>query len=231
MSAENKKEKSLNRRIFIKILENLSFLARQGLPLRGGNRDVESNFIQLLQLRSIDSPEIIPWMKKKASKYTSHDVQNECLQLMALNIIRQLSLDIRTSQFYTIMADECTDVSNHEQFTICIRWVSSCFEVNEYFIGLYQVDTIGAICLEHAIKDTLLRMGVNLSKCRGQCYDGASNMSGSKSGVSTRLQKEEKRAVYTHCYGHALNLAVGNIQSSSQKFVVKHWRWALKYVN
>ncbi len=59
LSAENKKEKSLNRSIFIKILQNLSFLARQGLPLRGGNRDVESNFIQLLQLRSIDSPETL----------------------------------------------------------------------------------------------------------------------------------------------------------------------------
>ena len=33
-------------------------------------------------------------------------------------------------------------------------------------------------------------------------------MCGSKSGVATRLLLEEKRAVYSHCYGHALNLAV-----------------------
>ena len=32
-------------------------------------------------------------------------------------------------------------------------------------------------------------------------------MSGSKSGVATLVQKEEPRAVFTHCYGHALNLA------------------------
>ena len=32
-------------------------------------------------------------------------------------------------------------------------------------------------------------------------------MSGTKSGVAARLLEEEPRAVYTHCYGHALSLA------------------------
>ncbi len=32
--------------------------------------------------------------------------------------------------------------------------------------------------------------------------------SGSKSGVATVLLSKEPRACYTHCYGHALNLAV-----------------------
>ncbi len=51
----------------------------------------------------------------------------------------------------------------------------------------YQVDSINAECLTHAIKDTLLRMNISLSSCRGQCYDGASTMSGSKTGVVARL--------------------------------------------
>ena len=56
-------------------------------------------------------------------------------------------------------------------------------------------------------KDVLVRMNLKLSDCRGQCYDGASNMSGSKSGVASQIIAEEPRALYTHCYGHALNLA------------------------
>ena len=87
---------------------------------------------------------------------------------------------------------------------------------HEDFIGLYQVNDIGASTLTDTIKDTLLRMGLSLSQCRGQCYDGASNMSGSRSGVATRLLAEEKRAVYTHCYGHALNLAVGTTMKQSK---------------
>ena len=35
-------------------------------------------------------------------------------------------------------------------------------------------------------------------------------MKGAKSGVATQLLKDEPRAVYMHCYGHALNLAVGD---------------------
>ena len=62
----------------------------------------------------------------------------------------------------------------------------------------------------NAIKDVLIRMDLSLTQCRGQFYDGASNMSGSRSGVAARLLLEEKRAVYTHCYAHALNLAIGN---------------------
>ena len=50
-------------------------------------------------------------------------------------------------------------------------------------------------------------MNLPLSKLREQCYDGASVMSGAKSGVVKRIQEEEPRAVYTHCYGHSVNLA------------------------
>ena len=32
-------------------------------------------------------------------------------------------------------------------------------------------------------------------------------MAGSRSGVATLVQKEEPRAVFMHCYKHALNLA------------------------
>lgn len=32
-------------------------------------------------------------------------------------------------------------------------------------------------------------------------------MSGSRSGVAAQISREESRAVYTHCYGHSLNLA------------------------
>ena len=40
--------------------------------------------------------------------------------------------------------------------------------------------------------------------------DGASNMSGIRNGVAAQLCKEEARAVYTHCYGHSLNLAAAD---------------------
>ena len=40
-------------------------------------------------------------------------------------------------------------------------------------------------------------------------------MSGYKSGVATIIREEEPRAIYTHCYGHSLNLACNDILSDN----------------
>ena len=38
-----------------------------------------------------------------------------------ISILRNISKNVKQSKFYTVMADEVTDVSNHEQLVICIR--------------------------------------------------------------------------------------------------------------
>ncbi len=60
------------------------------------------------------------------------------------------------------------------------------------------------------IEDTILQMNIKLEHCRGQCYDGASTMSGAKKGVAKVIADKELRVIFTHCYGHALNLGVGD---------------------
>ena len=50
-----------------------------------------------------------------------------------------------------------------------------------------------------------------LNKMRGQCYDGASSMSGAKTGVAKQISDIESRAIFTHCYGHTLNLACSDV--------------------
>ena len=51
-------------------------------------------------------------------------------------------------------------------------------------------------------------MNLPLSKLRGQCYVGASAMSGAKPGVAMKIREEEPRAIYTHCYGHSISLVI-----------------------
>ena len=53
-------------------------------------------------------------------------------------------------------------------------------------------------------------MDLRIENCRGQCYDGASSMYGEVLGVAKQVTDLEHRALYTHCYGHALNLAAQN---------------------
>lgn len=215
-SAVHQAEKARNREMLLLVLQNIRFLARQGLPLRGDGDESNSNFLQLLHLRGVDHKGIDMWLKKKANKYTSPDIQNELLQLMALHILREVSHDIAEAHCFSVLADECTDCSNKEQFTVNIRWVDQHLKEHEDFIGLYQVSTIDADTLVSAIKDVLLRINVSISNCRGQCYDGASNMSGAKKGVAAVIASEESRALYMHCFAHALNLAVADTVKRSK---------------
>ena len=134
-------------------------------------------------------------------------MQNEMVKVMALRILREIAANLQSSSFFTVMVDETTDVSNVEQVVVCLRWVNEGFEIREEFVGLYEVASTGAEIIYTVITDVLLLLNLSISKIRGQCYDGAATMSGAKSGVATRLSAAEPRAVFTHCYGHSLNLA------------------------
>ena len=59
-------------------------------------------------------------------------------------------------------------------------------------------------------------MNISLNKCRSQCYDGCSTMKGKKSGVAKQIKEIEWRALFTHCYTHSLNLAVGDSIKNSR---------------
>ena len=53
-------------------------------------------------------------------------------------------------------------------------------------------------------------------------------MSGIKNGVVKRISDKEPRVVFTHCYGHALNLAVGDTVKSSK---ICPWKQCMKLQN
>ena len=114
------------------------------------------------------------------------------------------------------MANETTDASNREQFTVIIRRASEDLQVDEEFIGLYQTSTTDAATLAALIKDVFMRLNVSMKKLCGQCFDGASAMSGYRTGVAKLISDIEPRAVFTHCYGHALNLAANDTLKQSK---------------
>ena len=97
--------------------------------------------------------------------------------------------------FFSILADECTDASNKEQLVVCIKWVDELLQDHENVIGMYNVGTIDAKTLTDALEDVLLRAGLKIHNCRGQCYDGAANMSGSKTGVQSHFLQREPQAL------------------------------------
>ena len=137
-------------------------------------------------------------------KYTSHEIQNELLSSMSLQVICEIASQILSAPYFTMMIDE----ANIEQVVLVIRSVNDNLTVTEDFISLYKTESIESSSLVSIIQDVLLRMNLKQKYCRGQCYDGASNMTGVRNGVAKQLTDEEPLVIFTHCYGYALNLAV-----------------------
>lgn len=66
LSREYAKEKECNRRMLIKVMSSIRFLARQGLALRGeGNEELDGNFYQMLKLKLKKIPEYMIGLRRK----------------------------------------------------------------------------------------------------------------------------------------------------------------------
>ena len=50
-------------------------------------------------------------------------------------------------------------------------------------------------------------LGLNLSRCVGQGYDGASVLASDRVGASSKFRSESNHAYYFHCAMHCLNLS------------------------
>ena len=129
---------------------------------------------------------------------------------MAHKLMHDIMSNLHQAEFCSILADETTHVSTKEQLVCVFRWFNSNFDVHEEFMGLYQLDKTKQMLKPYnylVIKDVLQALNLDIHKVRGQCYDRASAMSGSKRGVAKKIKDEEPRALYFHCFGRALNLA------------------------
>lgn len=104
--------------------------------------------------------------------------------------------------------DETSDISRVEQISISIRIVTSELEVREIFMGFYETNNTKSETLFKIVTDFLLRCDLDIHNLRGQCFDGAKNVSGWLTGLQARIREIEPRALYVHCVAHTLNLVV-----------------------
>ena len=136
--------------------ENLRFLSRQGVAIRGDGNESGSNFHQLLLILSADNPELAQWLDKKKDKYTSPEIQNEVLKVMAILLSRSIVETVRSCKLFVLISEEEADVSIKKQVVVYLRYVDNDFAAREEFIGIHQVASIQS--------DVLILFGV-----LGQC--------------------------------------------------------------
>ena len=123
---------------------------------------------------------------------------------MALYMLRKIIKSLEQTPFITLMVDKTTDISNKEWAMFCLRLVDYEFEVHKEFIGLHIIDSTDASHIFAVIKAVLTQLHIPMNKIRGQCYDKATAMTGTRSGVAKLVLAEEARAIYTQCQTSSL---------------------------
>ena len=107
--------------------------------------------------------------------------------------------------FFSIMADEYTDVTTIEELTICCRWVESGVP-EEPFIEISPLKKANAESMYSALLEYCREKNIQLGRIIEMEFDGAATFSGDKTGVQRRLKELSSHALF-HYLCHVLQLA------------------------
>ena len=125
--------------------------------------------------------------------------------------------EVKDAGWFSIMVDESKDPSKKEQLSFCLRYtrVVSCgpsiprlIEIQEEFIKFARAELLDADSVFNKIDEFVLESGLSYQNLVGQTYYDASVMSGTVSGVQSRIQNVCPKAAYPHCFAHRLNLII-----------------------
>ena len=121
--------------------------------------------------------------------------------------------------FFSIMADECTDVTTTEELTICCRWVESGVP-EEHFIEILTLKKVNTENTFSALVEYCREKNIQLGRLIGMGFDGAAICYGDKIGVQRRLKDLSSHALFVHCRCPVLQLA--SVQAVNATPGIKH---------
>ncbi|XP_047123874.2 zinc finger MYM-type protein 1-like [Hydra vulgaris] len=212
-----------NREILKSIVLAIIMCGKQNIPLRGHRDDSfyyenensnSGNLQSILKLISdcaenslvngrISTP--------KNATYRSKTTQNELVNICNDIINSKLKCEVKKAKFFSILADEASDVSNMEQMPLVLRFVNDNCEICELLFGFIPCDSgLSGEAIGSQILNSIKDLGLEMKFCVGQGYDGAGNMAGNCSGAAVRIKAIYPKALYVHCGSHVLNLCVAN---------------------
>ena len=206
-----------NRQKLVSIADTIKLCGRLALPLRGHRDDAQyhpdvgqyssgqvGNFVELLNFRVRSGDTVLADHLSKCPKnasYISKTTQNDLIVCCGEIISEKIIKEVKTSRFYSIIADEESDSSNKEQMSLVLRFVDDKMNIREDFIRyIHCSDGLSGNKLALVITNTLSELTLDLKNCRGQGYDGAGAVAGHLNGCCSHIIRLNSKALYTHCF-------------------------------
>ena len=140
-----------NQKVIESLLKIVLLCGKQGLALRG-HRDNrihwednntssnEGNFVQLVRFRAETDAILANHLSNgpKNARYTSKKIQNELINVIGLKIRSDIITEVKAARYYSIIADEVTDVASREELSLVLRYVHD-GEIREVFVEFLEV--------------------------------------------------------------------------------------------
>jgi len=198
-----------------KVVYTVLFIAERGLAFRGSDEKFGSkhngNFMGILELISKFDQTLNEHMEKCGNpgsgnaSYLSKTTCEEFIRLLSKKTLAQVIHEINKAGYFSISVDSTPDMSHVDQLAVIVRYVLDGKPIERFltFIDIHSHTDAN-------LAATLLRFfsenSIDISKCRGQTYDNASNMSGQYKGMQAKIKEVCPRAEFVPCAAHSLNL-------------------------
>ncbi|XP_048580041.1 zinc finger protein 862-like [Nematostella vectensis] len=141
----------------------------------------------------------------------------EMFLLIGSVLKEQLTTNLSLANCFGILSDKVCDVSNIEQLVTFVKYVDpNSGKAHTTFLAasdLLESSTTGspdAKSITEAIISQVTDAGLKMENVSSFSSDGASVMTGRRSGVATRLKADNKAMLNIHCICHRLALACGD---------------------
>lgn len=157
------------------------------------------------------------------TNYEHHSSIKEFQQSIAEVIVDDLVKEVSDSGVFSIMLDESTDTSVHQNLVCYVRYLATLsgrVEPVTRFLGIKQLSSADAESIFKEVVDLIEIFGLDISNLVGVATDGASVMVGCRSGVVTRLREVTCGLLATHCIAHRLALGAGSA-ADKVRYLVK----------
>ena len=101
------------------------------------------------------------------------------------NQTKKITSQIENGLFWSLIADETTDIGRIEQMCFVVRYADNNLNIQERFLGFFDTPDTKSDTLFTIIKEKMVQMGLSKDTLVGQGLDGAANMSGLNNGLCT----------------------------------------------
>nr|XP_053646476.1 uncharacterized protein LOC128698304 [Cherax quadricarinatus] len=179
---------------------------------------------------------------RSSVSYLSPSTQNEFLSVLVNRVKEKLVTDIKRAVYYSVMFDSTPDVTHTDQMSEVIRYLQmedGRVQVKEVFLVFFPLNGKKAADISSDFLKKLESDGLDFMLCRAQGYDNAATMTGVHGGEQAILKEKNKKAIFSGCVDHSLNLCgqhsfaensscvkfVGSLESAYTFFASSTHRW------